>query len=89
MATAKAVLRILAVAMCFSTPAIAQDATRLTLKLNVAEVAELQRLIDQQAGASFTQGMPKAYWDLQENFNNALRDNPDALRALLARSVVR
>jgi hypothetical protein len=61
-------------------PAIGQDANNVTLKLSVAEVAEIARLVDlQPIGVT----PPIAYWDLQVTIAKALQANSKAQRAVL------
>jgi hypothetical protein len=76
---------LLATALWLSAaPAFGQDAT---LKLSVAEVVEITRLVDLQP---IGKSPPAAYWDLQIKLQKALEANPDAMRAVLsARNAVR
>jgi hypothetical protein len=64
-----------------AVPSSAQDAAGVTLKLSVAEVAEITRLIDLQP-QNVTP--PAAYWDLQTKIDKSLQANPDALRTVLS-----
>jgi hypothetical protein len=90
MPSIKASLRIAIAALCIcAAPAIAQDATGVTLKLNIAEAAEIVRLVNMQPSS---QSPPPAYWDLQVDLNKALLADPKAMRAfqsLSAGSAVR
>jgi hypothetical protein len=74
-------LTVAALCIC-TTPAVAQDATSITVKLSVAEVTEIERLINMQP--PFPQAQPPAFWDLQTDIKRALEANPEAKRAFLS-----
>jgi hypothetical protein len=70
--------------LLWAAPAIGQGASEITVKLSLAEVSELQRLIDLEAPRTFVSQMPPAYWDLQIAIGRALEADPDAMRAVLS-----
>jgi hypothetical protein len=86
----KSPLRILLATALWLTAmasAFAQDAPDITVTLSPVQVAEIERLIDQQP---ISQAPPAAYWDLQTGISRQLEADPAALRAVLsARSAVR
>jgi hypothetical protein len=70
--------------------AFAQDAPDITLQLSPAQVAEIMRLVDQEAPRTFVSPPPPAYWSLQTKISRTLEADPAAARAVLsARSVAR
>ena len=66
------------------SPASAQNATDITIKLSPEEVAEIAHLIDLAAPDTFVSPQPEAYWTVQSKLIQALAANPAAFAAVQA-----
>jgi len=80
----KASFRILALAAGL-LPAVGARAQEqlVMLKLTPAQIAEISRLVDQEASRTFITSPSPAYWTLQLQIQEALAADPAASRAVL------